>query len=108
MSDETQVPDETHVPPEGEVVAAPPDLDRYLDEAANGLIIRNVGAGWFVATGANLQNELVVLAFRGSDSIGAIWERLAEAPSPSRIDPAGLDDAEEGGDTPRRGEEWDQ
>jgi hypothetical protein len=75
-------------------VSAPPDLARCLDEAANGLIIRNVGAGWFVATGANLQNELVVLAFRGSDSIGAIWQQLAEAPSPSRIDPAGLDDAE--------------
>ena len=71
-------------------MSAPPDLDRYLDEAADGLIVRNVGGGWFVATGANLQKELVVLAFRGSDSIGAIWARLAEAPSPTRIDPAGL------------------
>ena len=98
----------TQVPPEGEVVSAPPDLDRYLDEAANGLIVRNVGEGWFVATGANLRNELVVLAFRGSDSIGAIWARLAEAPSPSGIDPAGLDDAEDGQTPPRSGEEWDQ
>ena len=100
--------DETRVPPEGEVVSAPPDLDVYLDEAANGMILRNAGGGWFVATGANLQHELVVLAFRRSDSIGAIWERLAEAPSPSRIDPAGLDDASDGEETPRSGEEWDQ
>jgi hypothetical protein len=95
------------VPPEGEVASASPDLDRYVDEAANGFIVRS-GEGWFVATGSNLQNQLVVLAFRGSDSIGTIWERLAEASSPSRIDPSGLDDAEEGGRLPRSGEEWDQ
>jgi hypothetical protein len=100
--------DETQVPIEGEVVLAPPDLDRYLDEATHGLILRNAGAGWFVATGANRRHELVVLAFRGSDAIGAIWDRLAEAPSPSRIDPARLDDADEGEQPPRSGEEWDQ
>ena len=82
----------TQLPPDGEVVPAPPDLDQYLDEAANGVILRNAGGGWFVATGANLQKEVVVLAFRGTDPIGAIWERLATAPSRSVIGPAGLDD----------------
>ncbi len=77
---------------EEQAPAVLPDLDRYLEDAANAMFIRNAGGGWFVAHGANANNDLVALAFDRSDTIGAVWERLHEAPSPSIVDPAGLDD----------------
>ena len=88
MSDADFAPptEEAHEP------AVLPDLDRYLEDAANAMFIRNAGGGWFVAHGANANNDLVALAFDRSDTIGAVWERLHEAPSPSFVDPAGLDD----------------
>ena len=76
MSDADFAPptEEAHEP------AVLPDLDRYLEDAANAMFIRNAGGGWFVAHGANANNDLVALAFDRSDTIGAVWERLHEHP----------------------------